>query len=80
MLVQVTAVLVALVPAQITAEPDVAVNAAIAAPIRALETALARETALPPAATDAECLERMGAIDQSFRLQMHKMHKMHSRA
>ncbi|GEM_PF-6740371 len=76
MLVQVTAVLVALVPAQITAEPDVAVNAAIAAPIRALETALARETALPPAATDAECLERMGAIDQSFRLQMHKMHKM----
>lgn len=73
MLAQVTAVLVALVPEQITADPDAAVNAAIAAPMRALDTALAREAALPPAATDAERLERMGAIDQSFRLQMHKM-------
>ena len=73
MLLQVTAVLVALVPAQITAEPDAAVNAAIAAPMRALDTALVREAALPPAATDTERLERMGAIDQSFRLQMHKM-------
>lgn len=71
--VGVIAVLLALVPAQIAAEQDAAVNAAIAAPMRALDAALAREAALPPATTDAERLERLGTIDQSFRLQMHKM-------
>lgn len=73
MLVFVAAALLALVPAQVATGQDAAVNAAIAAPMRALDEALAREAALPPARTDAERLERMGAIDQSFRLQMHKM-------
>lgn len=52
---------------------DPRIDAAIAAPMRALDEALAREASLPPATSDAERLERMGAIDQSFRLQMHRM-------
>lgn len=60
-------------PTPFAAAQDVQVEAAIAAPMHALDAALAREAALPPATTDAERLERMGAIDQSFRLQMHKM-------
>lgn len=60
-------------PTPFAAAQDAQVEAAIAAPMAALDAALAREAALPPATTDAERLERMGAIDQSFRLQMHKM-------
>lgn len=57
-------------PAPFAAAQDAQVEAAIAAPMRALDAALAREVALPPATTDAERLERMGAIDQSWRYHM----------
>lgn len=57
-------------PASFAAAQDAQVEAAIAAPMRALDAALAREAALPPATTDAERLERMGAIDQSWRYHM----------
>ena len=46
------------------------VDRAIAAPISALDRALSEEAQLPPAATDAERLERMGALDQSWRRHM----------
>ena len=46
------------------------IDMAIAAPISALERALAEEAQRPPATTDAERLERMGAIDQSWRRYM----------
>lgn len=57
-------------PTPFAAAQDAQVEAAIAAPMAALDAALAREAALPPATTDAERLERMGAIDQSWRYHM----------
>ena len=59
-----------ILPTPFAAAQDAQVEAAIAAPMAALDAALAREAALPPATTDAERLERMGAIDQSWRYHM----------
>lgn len=67
------AALALVLPTPLAAAQDAQVAAAIAAPMRALDAALAREAALPPPTSDAERLERMGAIDQSFRLHMHEM-------
>lgn len=53
-----------------TFKPSVAVQAAIARPMDALDTALKADAALPPPASDRERLERMGRIDQSWRRYM----------
>jgi hypothetical protein len=58
------------VVAPLSAQEQAKVAAAIAAPMAALERALAEEAQRPAAATDAERLERMGAIDQSWRRYM----------
>jgi hypothetical protein len=59
-----------LVVAPLSAQEQGRIAAAIAAPMAALERALAEEAQRPAAATDAERLERMGAIDQSWRRHM----------
>lgn len=66
-----TALLLCASPA--AGQEDAQIAAAIAIPMRALDAALAREAALPLATSDAERLIRLGAIDQSFRLQLHKL-------
>lgn len=59
-----------LVIAPSSAQEPSKIAMAIAAPISALERALSEEEQRPPAATDSERLERMGAIDQSWRRYM----------
>jgi hypothetical protein len=62
----------------VAAAPSIAqeqskIDVAIAAPMSALDRALAEEAQRPPATTDAEQLERLGAIDQSWRLHMGRL-------
>lgn len=59
-----------LVVAPSSAQEQAKIATAIAAPMAALERALAEEAQRPAATTDAERLERMGAIDQSWRRYM----------
>lgn len=53
-----------------TLKPSAAVQAAIARPMDALDSALRADAVLPPPASDRERLERMGRIDQSWRRYM----------
>ena len=59
--------------APLFAQDQAKIAAAIAAPMAALDRALAEEAQRPAAASDAERLERMGAIDQSWRPHMGRL-------
>ena len=59
--------------APLFAQEQAKIAAAIAAPMAALDRALAEDAQRPAAASDAERLERMGAIDQSWRPHMGRL-------
>lgn len=58
---------VALLTSQAPAEPSVEVRALVAPVAEAIAAEKARQAALPPATSDRERLERMGALDQVGR-------------
>jgi hypothetical protein len=65
-----TAAIVLTLTAPLAHAQNTRIDGAIAAPMQALDRALAADALLPPATTDTERLERMGAIDQSWRYHM----------